>query len=141
MNFRSWPHEFRSTKLRRSKREVLIFFFFFFSLPLFHSTVFKIKKNGRDSLPNDIFSPFILWIRGSCRATCPSCSSPFLSQNNLFHHSSCSNYLIRTFFKLLPNFQDFLRKSRFLGSIGTLITSKNVKILTISEFDEIQPGN
>ena len=119
MNFRSWPDEFRSTKLRGLKREVLIFIFFLFSPSL---TLYAQNSGKWEILPQMrffVFSFYTLVTWHTLRHVSPPCLGSFLRRNNLFLPESSSNYLIRTLFKLLPNFQDFRQKSRFWGPSDT----------------------
>ena len=131
MNFRSWPNEFRLTELHGSKR-ISFDFFSLISLSLYA------QSSGKWEILSQMRFFFFLLYFGYVVHVAPCvspCSGPFLLRNNLFHPCSSLNYLIQNLFKLLPNFKDFLQKSRFWGHL------EKREIPTISEFDEYFLGN
>ena len=81
----------------------LFFFFSFLSLSL---TLPFVKSGKMGEIPSQRRYFLLLYFGNVAHITprVPSCSGSFLPRNNLFHPGSSSNYLIRTFFKLLANF-------------------------------------
>ena len=135
MNFHSWSDEFRSTKLRRSKREVLGTLFLF-SLLLSH----VLPKNGL-SLSQFLFcSNLILKLD-----MWPTLRHVFLTYPDsfllLFRPGSSSIYFKRTLLNLFSTFEIFLKNPNFFFGSPSTQRPENRENSTVAEFNEIHLGN
>ena len=138
MSFRSWSDEFRPTELRGLKRKVLIFLIFFSSLPL--SLRSKFWKMG-DPLPNEIFFSFYTldtWL--TLRHVSPLARVHFCFETNYFVPVQVQIILYELSLNYYLTSKIFFKNLVF-GVHRTLVTSKNVKILIVSKFDENFLGN
>ena len=87
------------------ERSFYLFLFFFFSFLSLSLTLPFAKSGKMGEIPSQRRYFLLLYFGNVAHIAprVPSYLGPFLPRNNLFCPGSSSNYLIRTFFKLLPN--------------------------------------